>query len=483
MRVSVRTSLVNARVLVVTALVVAAALPACKGCGEGGGAGADGGSASTSVGNGGSGAGLPSTAEIRWRDGGASPDLVSGAVVFAIPYGELTAGARPAVVRDEAGKRLAYPTASGDVRVIYLVGDHAWLGPKVRAPIDFRAAPDPDAALGALFVSAGARRAELASDVTKEKGEAGIVRMLVDGGSADGPEWEAALAKLPEGRAAEVKAALAARLETGKPTAGLRRAVTFAPLADPSRTPALAARLRELAAPPGLREPRAAAAMLRAVAVNDKTLAATIGCEVLGRSPLETKAETASPEEIDRPGREALVEAALLAIAAAGPSASGACAKVEGSLGEDHCLTSFRCGPGGPVDPAAATKQDEPLCTKADLAKVIAAELARKPDDVVGLGKGTRAELFAYAALLEASKVPEVFTTAHARRRYAVAQPKAPPCDTGMAPGTPCNCDEATLRDQTCRHPQSSSVSVGVCKFDVDDKQKKITNVVATAPP
>jgi hypothetical protein len=39
------------------------------------------------------------------------------------------------------------------------------------------------------------------------------------------------------------------------------------------------------------------------------------------------------------------------------------------------------------------------------------------------------------------------------------------------------------VRDGACRHPESATVSVGVCKVDVDDKQKKLLNVVAALPP
>ena len=80
-------------------------------------------------------------------------------------------------------------------------------------------------------------------------------------------------------------------------------------------------------------------------------------------------------------------------------------------------------------------------------------------------------------------KVPPTFGVAHARRRYALVQPKEPSCESGVAQDTPCHCDEATLRDQSCRQPVSSTVRVGVCKFDVDDKQKKLLNVVAALPP
>ena len=52
-----------------------------------------------------------------------------------------------------------------------------------------------------------------------------------------------------------------------------------------------------------------------------------------------------------------------------------------------------------------------------------------------------------------------------------------------MTPGTPCHCEEAVIRDQACRHPEGGQVSVGVCKFDIDDKGKKLGNVVSTPPP
>jgi hypothetical protein len=200
---------------------------------------------------------------------------------------------------------------------------------------------------------------------------------------------------------------------------------------------------------------------------------------VLGRTPLDLANAKGKPEEIDAPGREALVEASLLAIAAAG----GSCKHTAALLGEDHCHPSFRCGEGGPLSGREASKQDEPLCTKAELEAAVTRELARAPLDVLALTGGSRPQLFAFAALVAEGKVPESFTTAHARRRYTLVQPKEPTCEGGIAPGTPCHCDEATLRDQTCRHPESGVVSVGLCKFTIDDKQKKLLNVVATLPP
>ena len=381
-------------------------------------------------------------------------------------------------MQDETGTRLAFVRAAGDVRLVYFVSGGAYLGPVTKAPIDFRAAPDLDHALGSLFEIAGERRPQLAADVSKLKGEAGVVRMLVDGAGADGHEWDDALTKLPEARATEVKSALAGLIERGKPTLGLRRAVLFAPLREPARAPALAARIKELIDP--LREPRALAVMLRALAALDKAQAAPLACELLGRKPLDSGTHGArSPEELDVPGREALVEAALLTIAAAGTD----CPHAAEHLGEDVCTPSLRCGAQGPLTGRETTKQDEPLCTKEQLAQAVTKDLARTPADVLALTDGTRPQLFAFATLVARGLVPAALTTAHARRRYAVVQPKEPECESGVAPGTACHCEEAIVRDQTCRHPEGNSVSVGVCKFEIDDKLKKLFNVVATAPP
>lgn len=426
-----------------------------------------------------SAAGVPSSAVVRWADGGGGAELVNDGVSVALPEGELANGAAPAIVRDEAGKRLSYPTASGKARVVYVVGGAPFVGPLANAPIDFRSAPELDGALGALFENATqeGKRSKLVELVTKEKGEAGLVRMLADGAAASGKEWEEAFANLPPPRATEVKTALATRLEKGKPTAGLARAVAIVPLREPARAPALAARIRELAE--AFREPRATAVMLRALAVLDKTEAAKVGCEIALRGPTDPANLKGPPEEIDRQGRDALLEAAILAVANAG----AACPKVEAALADDPCATWLRCGPEGPIGPSQTSTQTEPLCSKEQIEKAIAQELERPPAEVVAVAKGVRTELFAYAVLLHADKVPPKLVTAHARRRYDVAQPKTPECDYSVAIGAPCHCDEATLRDQTCRHPESAQVSVGLCKFDVDDKAKKITNVVMTPPP
>jgi hypothetical protein len=413
---------------------------------------------------------------VRWPDAGP-PELKVSERVVALPSGELADAAHPQVMQDDKHERFAYLRSAGDVRIVYLIAGNAYLGPIAKAPIDFRAAPERDQAAGVLFENAGARRAELVADVTKQLGQPGVARMLIDGAGADDPSWDDAFAKLPEASAAEVRSGLASQLERGKPTSGLRHAVKLVPLREPARALVLAARVRELADP--VREPRASAVMLRALAAVDKAQGATVGCEVLGKKPLDATNAKGTPAEIDPPGRELLVEAALLAIANAGAE----CPHVAAQLGDDVCGPSFRCGDAGPLTGRETTKQDEPLCTAEQLTQAIAKDLARTPADVLAASGGPRPQLFAFAALTATGKVPASITNAHARRRYALTQPKTPECDNALSPGTACHCEEAILRDQTCRNPESKVVSVGVCKFEIDDKQKKIWNVVATPPP
>ena len=413
---------------------------------------------------------------MRWPDAGPAELTVSERVV-ALPSGELAAAAHPQVMQDERHERFAYVRSAGDVRFVYVMAGNAYLGPIQKAPIDFRGAPDRDHAVGALFEINAERRAQLVADVAKQLGQAGVARMLIDGAGVDDATWDDAFAKLPEANAAEVKSGLASQLEQGKPSSGLKHAVKLVPLREPAWVPVLAARIRELADP--VREPRASAVMLRALAATDKTQGATVGCEVLGKKPLDVANAKGTPSEIDLPGRELLVEAAALAIANAGTE----CPHLAALVGDDVCGPSFRCNDAGPLTGHEATKQDEPLCTGEQLAQAVAKDLARAPADVIAANGGPRPQLFAFATLAKAGKVPASITNAHARRRYALTQPKEPECDNTVAPGTPCHCEEAILRDQACRNPVSKVVSVGVCKFEVDEKQKKISNVVATPPP
>ena len=392
-----------------------------------------------------------------------------------LPTGELPDLAHPEIMQDEKGTRFAVPLPSGETRYVYLVASSLYLGARVKGAADFGAATDLDHALGTLFENAGSRRGRLVADVAKAQGEVGVVHLLLAGGAVNGPDWDDAYAKLPEASRAQVQAGLAQTLDKGRPSTGLRHAVAIVPLRGPA--PALAERIRELA--DGLHEPRASAVLLRTLTTLDKAQAGAVGCEVLARTPLDPKLARGTPEEVDAPGRELLAEAALLAVAVAGAD----CTHVAALLGEEVCLPSFRCNASGPLDGREASKQDEPLCTKEQIATAAAKDLLRTPSDVMSLASAARPQLYAFGVLLATNKVPEAFSSAHAHRRYEVVQPAAPPCEGVTDPGTACHCDEAVLRDQACRHPSSKVVSVGTCRFDIDEKQKKLLNVVATLAP
>jgi hypothetical protein len=250
-------------------------------------------------------------------------------------------------------------------------------------------------------------------------------------------------------------------------------------LREPARAKAIDERLGEIV-PTGV-EPRASAVMLRALSATPEARkrASAIGCDVLKRP--------AGPSS-DEPGSEELVEAALLAIANDSPLA---CADAVQAALVDMCIPQLRCSGGAPMTGREADSHwDEPTCTKPELATAVTKELERPASEILDLAAGTRRELFALAALAAADKVPPAFVAAQERRRYAVVQPKDPACENGLAPNTPCHCDENTVRAYGCRagspHKpagESTGVHVGVCKFEIDDKNKKLTNVVATPPP
>lgn len=376
----------------------------------------------------------------------------------------------PSVQKDDAGRRLAYQTNEGMTRVLYVVGQGLFLGPLVGSPVDFRAVPDLDHALGPLFEVAAARRAELVDEVRREKGDEGVVRLLIDAAYVDDPLWDRTREALPAAQQTMLRDALARGLEPGAPPALLKRAVRLVDLGAPSRRASVAARVKELS--DGAHEPRAVAVLLRALAVADKSKAAESACDVLAKS-------RAAGDSVGDRGR--LIEAATLAIASAGVTCPDA-KIVEALLREDGCVPYLRCGESGPLSWRTTSTQNEPLCTKDQLAKAIEAELQRSPADVLE-SESPRPVLFAYAALLGADRVPASFIKAHTRRRYDLTQPEAPSCEDKLPPNTPCHCDEATLRLYACREPESSTISVGLCRFNVDDAQKKIVNVVATPPP
>jgi hypothetical protein len=412
-------------------------------------------------------AGKPSGADVRWADAG--PEISLGTLPVALPTDDFADGAKPSVVQDDPGVRYAYTTKSGEIRVLYKVGDDVFVGPKMAAPVEFKRAPDLDGALGALFENAKAPglRAKLVADVKKTLGDVGTARMLADGAGVDAPEWNEAYAGLGDPGKKQLATAMGPLLQKGKPAAGLKRAVIMLPMRDPPPTAQqLEDRVRELA--PKGEEQAAVGVLLRTLSKTARPRGAAVGCEVL-------KTAKKGQEETD-PSHEILIESALVAIAndvLAGGAL--ACKEEVAAALFDPCAPYLRCTSGAPLTGHETTTQEEPLCTKQEVATVVGKEIERTPADAVAASHGTRRELFAYAALLGANALPETFTAAHERRRYPITQPKEPACDSGLPVNTACHCDEAVLRDKACRGP---SMHPGLCKADVDDKAKKITNVV-----
>lgn len=425
-------------------------------------------------GTGGSAARPVPQATLAWNDaGGAS--LTIGERTAPVPAGDLRLGATPPVDHDEAGTRFSYVAADERIRVVYAVGDGLYFAKPGEAHAG--KAPETLAALGGLFEAATPRE-RFVSDVKKALGEPGLVRMLVDGADVEAPEWPSTLASLPAARAEEVRSLLAETLEPGKPTRGMKRAVALLPLAELAKRPGFAAR----AAEPRVQadQPRAAAAMIRALAAADAVAASSLACDALERA---AGADAGAPP-VDAEGKNLLLEAAALTLAKAAPG--GRTCPALSALLADACTPHVRCGADGPLTGRETTKQDEPLCSPPELGPIVLRELQRPIPEVVAGTSATRTTLFAYAALVASSAkdaaLPAPFVLAHARRRYALSQPETPSCD-GAEIGRPCRCDEPMVRDQACRNEPGGLVRVGVCAFTVDDASKRITNVVASAPP
>lgn len=406
--------------------------------------------------------GVPADAFVE-RDGGTAA-VVAGRRRGVLPAGDLAGDGPVTLVQDESGRRLAYRTASGMARILYLVGDGFFVGPLVPHPPDFGAVPDLDHALGPLFEAAGERQNELVREVRAEHGEQGVVRLLLAAAYVDSPVWEGAFKDLSPTSKAVVREELATALDPGQPSALLRRGLTALDLRAPENAKKLAARARERAS--GADDPQLAADLLRAVIANDPTEAAAIGCEVLAKRP-------ASPP----PDHVRLVETATLAIAAAGADCPDP--KLLEAVLEEPCAPAFLCNDEGQPLWIAITVLTEPLCTREQIAKEISRELELGPSSS-WLEYRDRASLYALAALMAKDRVPAWFSAGHARRFYAIQQPTGPACDDSRAaPGAPCRCDEFDLRFAACKKPGSSRITHRGCRFQVDDAKKRIFGVVA----
>ena len=422
-----------------------------------------------------------SAATIAWNDAGTA-ELDAFGVRVALPAGDLPAPPKAGtikVVEDDAKRRLAVPIANGEARLVYKIGDGWFVGGTTKVPVDMRSAPALEEAYGAIFEKASKETSQRVFAEAKKGGDDAMVKLLLGAADVDVPGWDEAYAALPEPSKEQVKKALARALDADAPTRGLRRAVTILPLKTPDGKPVrnFGARARDLTSRE-VREPRAVAVLLRVMAADTTQHAADAGfaCVLLDRVK---KASLA-----DAQGKEALVDAAGFYVANVGlHGLTPPCSHLESLLGEELCQPFFRCGPNGPLAGNETTLQDEPLCTKEQLVKAFAQELDRSPKDVMALTGGARPAYYAFASMVAGDRLPKPFVEAHARRAFTITQPKEPSCESGgLVPGTPCHADEASLRYFACAH-EPGTVQVGLVRFKVDEKTKKISEVSASLPP
>jgi hypothetical protein len=374
----------------------------------------------------------------------------------------------PPVVQDASGRRLAYATASAAARVLYRVGEGIFVGPLMRPPFDFRATPDLDHVLGPLYEQAGKSRPELLREMARERGPAGATQLLAASSYVDEPSWEEAALRLSPDERRALAEGLARGLEPNEPAPMLRRAVRFIDLTEPSRRHLVVARAADPSAWDA--EPASAAVLLRALIPTSPKEASRIGCDVLKRLP-DAQASASSM----------LAEAALLAVLAQGADCAGE-RVVERLLASEPCLPYYRCNDEGPLSWNSTTDQTEPLCSRPQVDKEIAAELARPKSAVVDASVG-RAGLFAYALAQRRGHILAGFERAHARRRYPITQVAEPRCDAHVAPNAACRCEETTIRARACTtKDQGPTTSSGYCGFEIDDAQQKIKDVVRATP-
>lgn len=373
------------------------------------------------------------------------------------------AGAEPGPV-DTDGARAAVRVDGGH-KVVHVVGDRALVAPK--ATRDWRAATFESEA-GDLFVAYPEAREAILARARAEGGDDAVARAIADAADLRGAPWDDAYGKLSDAAKKKVDARLRKALDVGEKPVGLLRAATTVDLAAADLSPKLGARVAELGATKTPISPRALGILLRVYARDHKDDAGAVGCKILGAGPVEPAAGTG-----DSAGVRPLVDAALLAIAHGRTACKDPLLKV---AGQDRCAILFRCKPGGGrLAPNEASDQKEPLCTREMLEPDVHAELARTPASLA-TGEEYWTDRFGLAALWATDAVPPEWARGHERRRYELKQPASPECGVDLKQGTPCRCDEPTLRDQACRN-DASPIQAGFCHFEVDDKKKLISNV------
>lgn len=402
-----------------------------------------------------------SDAKIVFKYGGY-PWLTVGDKEVQLPLDDGPTDATK-VTKDDAG-HFFYRTTNLKVRVLYTVGDAGFfVGPLTDDPPPLKTLPSLADAAGILFRnSAGTRRTELATAIQKTGGGEATMKMLL--GSTDLPDrdWEAARKTLPAESEKAFRDGMAAKLESTDPWT-IARAAKEGDITSPARLPLVKDKLQFLLKDT-VKQPRAAAALMRAVIQREPVAAGQLAC-----ASLDTKHENAPQNDV-----VTLWETFILALAASGVDCKSP--KIEGQL-ENACQPYLRCGESGALTTAPAG--DEPLCTRTQLDATVKAEIAEAPADVFIEKErpDDRPALWAYYYLLGKQRVPSQFLLINARRRYTIKQVASPECAQHES-STPCHCEEPILREDVCAS-ESHWSSLARCHFKIDDKARTISDIRA----
>lgn len=368
------------------------------------------------------------------------------------------------VTSDEKGHYF-YRTTNNKVRVVYLVGDAGYfVGPLTDDPPPLKTLPAIGDAAGVLFRnSAGTRRTELATAVAKAGGGDAIVKMLLASTDLPDRDWEAARKTLPPDNEKAFHDGMASKLDTAVDPWTIARAAKESDITSPQRLPLVKDKLN-LLLKDTVKQPRAAAALMRAVIQREPQTAGQIAC-----ASLDKKQENAPQTDV-----VTLWETYILALAASGVECKNP--KIEAQL-ENACQPYLRCGDNGALTVALAG--DEPLCTRKQLEPTIKAEIAETPADVFIEKErpDDRPALWAYYYLLGKNQVPAQFQLINARRRYTIKQVSSPECAQHES-NTPCHCEEPILREDVCSS-ESTWASLARCHFKIDDNAKTISDIHA----
>jgi hypothetical protein len=353
---------------------------------------------------------------------------------------------RTVLYRNAAKTRLWYTTARGDVRVLYIIGKRPFIGPLVRSPIDWKAVPDLDHALGAIYAEATSRRTQLATEIQRERGHAGLVQLLLAAVWVDGPEWAELRKQVVPDDDKWFRDAMTLKLTSNDPLV-IARAVPEADLLDKSLAKLVAEKAELMVKHGG--EARVTTALLHATyKTSNADVAAKIGCEVLA-----TRTETP------------LVATAIFVTG-------------RGKADCDRQQIEKYLAPACSYDCSLADGE----CNSMDFLR----DIIRKDEngttaDFMNESQAGAESRLAHLALYQSlGNLPAWFTQQDARRRYEIKQSANPDCDKdGVHSGTSCHCDEDDLHLTACMAGSLTQAVSGSCSFDIDDTKKLITNVKA----